>query len=137
MYLRLAQHKAEQAPDDWRSWYHLGAELQTQMRHKEAVESYEKALRIIQDFAPLWRELGISRLVVGDVTGALKAFGESITIDPTNAVSWTLLGAAFLDLGHLDDAENCYQTILASDPSNLAAQGQLAIVKAKKAERDK
>lgn len=135
LYLRLARQKAAASPDDWRAWYQLGAELQTHMLHHEAIESYQKALRSIQDFAPLWREIGTSYLLTGNTAAALESFSKAITLSPSDPLSWTILGAAFLDLGHLDEAEQCYQTVLSADPQNIAARAQLELVHAARASK--
>jgi tetratricopeptide (TPR) repeat protein len=135
LYLRLARQKALASPDDWRTWYQLGAELQAQMLHQEAIESYQKALNLIQDFSPLWREIGTSYLLTGDTVAALESFSKAITLAPSDPLSWTILGAAFLDLGNLEEAEQCYKTILLADPQNMTAKAQLELVLTKRASR--
>lgn len=128
LYLELAKRKADCSPHDWRTWHHLGIELQSQSLHFEAIESFEKAVALIKDYSPLWREYAISLHAVGREVESLEAFATSLRLDSTSTLTWIALGATFVDLGNLPEAEHCFKTILASDPGNTVAQNGLGLI---------
>ncbi len=128
-YLALARRKVHESPDDWRAWYHLGVELQNHTLHSEARLSLEQARVRCPTFAPLLRQLGISYCVMGDYTSGLQTFSEALSNDSSCVLTWNALGAAFLELGYLDQAEHCFQTIVSGDPRNPVACEALGLIR--------
>jgi tetratricopeptide (TPR) repeat protein len=128
-YLVLARRKVSESPEDWRTWYHLGVELQNHAGHVEAVEAFEHARAIAPSFAPLLRQLAISRCFLGDYAAGLEMLSQALSTDSSCLLTWNALGAAFLELGHLDQAQLCFQTIVGADPSNPVAQEALGLIR--------
>jgi glycosyltransferase involved in cell wall biosynthesis len=93
LYLSLAQQKVTATPHDWRAWYHLGVELQTQHRHLEAMQAFSRGVQMRKDFAPLWRQIGVSLCEQGDYSRAFEAF--------TTALSDLVICATFVRLDAL------------------------------------
>lgn len=128
-YLELARRKVNDSPDDWRSWYHLGVELQNHANHREAREAFERARALYPSFAPVHRQLGLTHCALGDYVSGLETFSNALSIDASCVLTWNALGAAFLELGHLDQAEHCFQTIVSGDPSNPVAREALGLIR--------
>lgn len=129
LYLSLAQQKVTATPHDWRAWYHLGVELQTQGRHLEAMQAFSRGVQMRKDFAPLWRQIGVSLCEQGDYPTAFEAFTKALSNDQTCPLTWNALGVAFLKAHSLDAAKVCFETILAGDTNNPTARMNLELVK--------
>jgi glycosyltransferase involved in cell wall biosynthesis len=127
-YLALAHRKVRDNPEDWRTWYHLGIELQNHANHREAVQAFERARSLFPTFAPLLRQLAISRCLLGDYPTGLEIFSQALSTDSSCLLTWNALGAVFLDLGHLDQAQQCFQTIVGADPQNPVAHEALGLI---------
>jgi tetratricopeptide (TPR) repeat protein len=128
LYLALAQQKVARAPQDWRTWYHLGVELQNHDRHLDAVHAFSRGITLCQDFAPLWRQIGVSLCALGEYTTAFEAFTEALSKDHACPLTWNALGVAFIKVESLDAARLCFETILAGDAQNPTAKTNLQIV---------
>jgi len=128
-YLALARRKVSDSPNDWRAWYHLGVELQNHANHAEARAALESARALCPTFSPLLRQLGISYCAMGDYTAGLETFSEALSNDSSCVLTWNALGAAFLELGYLDQAEHCFQTIVGGDPRNPVACEALGLIR--------
>lgn len=128
LYLSLAQQKVSAHPHDWRAWYHLGVELQTQGRHLEAMQAFSRGVHMRNDFAPLWRQIGVSLCEQGDYPTAFDAFTKALSKDQTCPLTWNALGVAFLKVNSLDAAKVCFETILAGDSNNPTARMNLELV---------
>lgn len=133
-YLALARRKVGDSPDDWRAWFHLGVELQNHSHHAEASLALERARTLCPTFAPLLRQLGISYCAMGDYAAGLETFSGALSNDSSCVLTWNALGAAFLELGHLDQAEHCFQTIVSGDPLNPVAREALGLIRRRREE---
>ena len=120
-YLELARRKVNDSPSDWRAWYHLGVELQKRANHTGARDAYERARSLYASFAPVYRQLGLAHCALGDYLSGLETLSHALSIDASCVLTWSALGVTFLELGHLDQAEHCFQTIARGDPSNPVA----------------
>jgi glycosyltransferase involved in cell wall biosynthesis len=129
-YLSLAEKKALASPDDWRTWYHLAVEQQALGRHTDAISNFRRAIDLIDDFAPLWRQLGVSLYESGDLPGGLTAIRRAFEINDTCLITWGVLGQALLAVGDIDGAEACFKTILAQvSDSHVALRGIAEVAK--------
>lgn len=128
LYLDLAHRKVSSAPHDWRTWYHLGVELQNHNRHVEAMHAFSRGITLCQDFAPLWRQIGVSLCAHGEYKTAFEAFTEALSKDQTCPLTWNALGVAFIQVKSLNAARVCFETILAGDAHNPAAKTNLKIL---------
>lgn len=126
LYIILAEKKAHSAPDDWRAWFHLGAEYQSLGRDVEAVTSFQRALQIFSGFAPLWRQLGISLCRCGDTLSGLSALQKAFAQDESCPITWCALGEALLCVGDIQGAEHCFSTVVQSIPTHPVALRGLA-----------
>jgi tetratricopeptide (TPR) repeat protein len=129
LYLSLAREKVAANPDDWRTWYQLGAELQAQHHHLEAVEHFRHALAAVPDFSPLWRELGKSLYALGLRSESIECLTKALSFNSNCMMTWGTLGAVFLEEGNVSEAEQCFGVILTGEPENLFARSQQARIK--------
>lgn len=129
LYLDLALRKAHAAPDDWRTWYQLGVELQNQKRHLDAMRAFSRGIDLCKEFAPLWRQIGVSLAEEGDFSNALEAFTKALAEDHACPLTWNALGITFMRVQSFDAARLCFETILAGDSSNPTARMNLDLVK--------
>lgn len=134
-YLALARRKVSDSPNDWRAWYHLGVELQNHANHREAKDAFERARSLYPSFAPVYRQLGFAHCALGDYASGLEIFSHALSIDASCALTWSALGVTFLELGHLDKAEHCFQTIARGDPSNPVVCEGMGLIRQRRQER--
>jgi tetratricopeptide (TPR) repeat protein len=128
-YLFLARKNTEQFPEDWRTWYYLGAEYQAQGCFIEARGAFQHALSMIDTYSPLWRELGITLHICGEKDEALKALRRALSINPGCILSWNALGIILEHYGHYSEAQECFETVLKLDAGNALATENLALIK--------
>jgi len=128
-YLALAREKVSANPLDWRTWLHLGVELQNRSRNDEAVEVLRKSTDLYPSHATTWRQLAISLCITGAYAEGLQAFTKAFELNGSCIVTWNALGVVFMQLGRLEDAELCFSTILQHEPNNRVAQKNFEMVK--------
>ena len=88
-------------------------------------EDASKALQQLQDLAreepdvpELYYNQGVAYEVMGDVSGARKAYLRSTDVDPTYGYAWLNMGAISEGEGALDRALQNYRAGLRNDPGN-------------------
>lgn len=131
-YVALAREKVSANPLDWRTWLHLGVELQNRGRNEEAVQALQRSVNLYPSYAATWRQLAISLCVLGSYKEGLEAFARVFELDASCVVTWNALGVVFMQLGRLADAEHCFSTILQHDPNNRVAQKNFDMVRAQR-----
>ena len=67
-------------PDDPVGYYLLGMEYAKLRRHLDAIDAFEKALRILPDYAAAYRELGKSLRDAGRKREAEEAWGSGVVV---------------------------------------------------------
>lgn len=74
-------------------------------------------------------ELGLKAVAKGDVTTAASRFEAALSIYPEYLAARNDLGAQYLKLKRIDEAEKHFQTVLEKDPKNFNAQFNLGLVR--------
>jgi tetratricopeptide (TPR) repeat protein len=74
-------------------------------------------------------EQGLKFVVKGDVAKAATHFENALSIYPEYLAARNDLGAQFLKLKRLDEAEKNFQTVMAKDPKNFNAKFNLGLVR--------
>jgi Flp pilus assembly protein TadD len=92
------------------------------------MHAFSRGITLCQDFAPLWRQIGVSLCAHGEYTTAFEAFTEALSKDQACPLTWNALGVAFMKVQSLDAARLCFETILAGDAKNPTAKTNLEIV---------
>src|ERR1043166_1853442 len=74
-------------------------------------------------------ELGLKSVAKGDVNTAASRFEAALSIYPEYLAARNDLGAQYLKLKRIDEAEKQFQTVLEHDPKNFNAQFNLGLVR--------
>jgi tetratricopeptide (TPR) repeat protein len=74
-------------------------------------------------------ERGLKSVMKGDVPSAALSFERAVSMYPEYLAARNDLGAQFLKLKRLDEAERCFQTVIANDPKNFNAKFNLGLVR--------
>ena len=74
-------------------------------------------------------ELGLKLVNKGDFTQAAEHFQQAISLYPEYLAARNDLGAQYLKLKRLDEAEKLFQAVLAEDPKNFNAKFNLGLVR--------
>ena len=77
-------------PEDPVGYYLLGMEYAKLQRHLDAIEAFEKALRILPDYAAAFRELGKSLRDAGRKREAEEAWGRGVVVAQKRGDAQTL-----------------------------------------------
>ena len=96
-------------PKDADAWYSKGVALDALGRYDEAVPCYDRALEIDPKYA--------SHRVIGD----LRLQHRALEVGPKYARAWYNRGVALKNLGHYDEAVQCYDRALEVDPEDARA----------------
>jgi Tfp pilus assembly protein PilF len=75
-----------------------------------------------------WVNLGITRIKLGDSTGAEAAFRKAIDANSQQAEAWNQLGILYRRSGRLEEAQSTYNEALKHDPGHANAHWNLAIL---------
>jgi tetratricopeptide (TPR) repeat protein len=73
--------------------------------------------------------LGLKSVAKGDVSNAASRFEAALAIYPEYLAARNDLGAQYLKLKRIDEAEKQFQTVLENDPKNFNAQFNLGLVR--------
>jgi len=93
------------------------------------VVSVAELRQAVPDPAKKQYELGLKAVAKGDVSSAINYFQQAITIYPEYLAARNDLGAQYLKLKRIDEAEKDFQTVLEHDPKNFNAQFNLGLVR--------
>lgn len=77
-------------PDDPVGYYVLGLEYAKLHRHLDAIDAFEKALRILPDYTAAYRELGKSLRDAGRSREAEERWGEGVVVAQKRGDTQTL-----------------------------------------------
>jgi tetratricopeptide (TPR) repeat protein len=131
-------------------WFTMGEALRGQAKGKEktdragskeaygkAAEAYQKAIAIKPQGA-YYNNLADAYAHSGDVDGAVKAYTEAATLDPTGVAGYQFnIGAVYTNAGRVDDAVKAFQASVAADPTKAESYYQLGVSLVGKATTDK
>ncbi|PKL38707.1 MAG: hypothetical protein CVV41_22260 [Candidatus Riflebacteria bacterium HGW-Riflebacteria-1] len=70
------------SPADFVNIYTLGVEAFTKGSYENALDYFERARSIKSDFAPLWHNLGLTRIRLGRFHEAVSNLNQAVLIDP-------------------------------------------------------
>jgi tetratricopeptide (TPR) repeat protein len=124
-------------------WSNKGISLTALKQYEEALDCYDKALQIDPQSSVIWDNKGNALLGLGRYEEAVGCYDKALTIverivstglsdgvyaslqcfaesraDPK--AIWNNKGIALTYLGRFQDAINCYDSVLAIDPKNMA-----------------
>ena len=120
--------KADLAP----AFFESGMAYQAQEKYKQAIASYDKAVKISPDNAEYVYSRCVSKSWAGDNAGAREDCKKAVSIRDDYTDAWQTLGRAYEDLGQLDKAEECYKKVLKLEPGHKGAKEGLDYIAEKR-----
>ena len=98
-------------------WMKKGYSLGLQKKYREALECYEKALKLNPDSPIAWSNMGFIYRVLGNYDKAIEYNKKAIELNPGLAGAWDNLGFSYDGSGKYDKAIECYQKASKLNPN--------------------
>jgi len=94
--VKLYSQAIELNPNIYQIHYQLGVALMALKRPKEAIQSFEAAVKLKSDFAKGFNSLGEAQVECADLNGASDSFSKAIQIDATFLAAHANLGLVYI-----------------------------------------
>jgi Tfp pilus assembly protein PilF len=133
----LYTHAIAVTQKNWLAWNNLGNHYLRDGDIRQALASFQEALRIKPDYADAWYNAGVAFGRLEDYPRAIAFYRESLRLDPDNADGWVNRGAAHQNIGQHSQAIACYESALRLRPADVIALRNLVVVHALQGHRDK
>jgi len=98
--------------------YGLGILFGKKGKLKEAIKSYDEALKIKPDHQDVWYNRGNALSALGKKEEAIKSYDEAIKIKPDKFEAWGNRGNALSSLGKHEEAIKSYDEVIKIKPDN-------------------
>ncbi|MBI3841636.1 MAG: tetratricopeptide repeat protein [Thaumarchaeota archaeon] len=106
-------------PDYTRNeFYKKGIKMMADERMEDAIQAFEKALRVDPNHVDSLIKLGYARFHADDFSGAMEAYDKVLQIDVTNADAWNLKGLVHYELKNYEKALECVEKAIDSNPTD-------------------
>lgn len=94
-----------------------------------AVRFFDDAVKLSPEFAPTWGNVGVARRRLGDIPGALQAYGKALEIEPDNPTILSNLASLYRALGRKQEADNALfaANLSLASPHVLIVRGDLEL----------
>lgn len=93
-----------------------GASMEALGQHKEALHSYERALRLDSNSSQGWHGRARVLATLGKKNEAIRSFERAVALKPDNAMVWYDGGNFYFQSGDSREALRCYERSLQLDP---------------------
>ncbi|MEM4160544.1 MAG: tetratricopeptide repeat protein [Thermoplasmata archaeon] len=104
-----------------------GDKLLQQKRYLEAIQHYDRAIKLGINLTVAWTNKGVALKKLGKYSEALACFNRAIQIDPKNEVAWTNKGDIYFKTGNYTEAIKCYQEAININPAYEIAWNNLGV----------
>ncbi|HEX4949094.1 MAG TPA: tetratricopeptide repeat protein [Blastocatellia bacterium] len=121
----LMRRRLEKYPADYTAHFNLGAVLQAQDKHTEAIAQFQQALQVEPNSFVARTSLGASLQALGRLTEAMTAYQQAIQRKPDYANARYNLANLLLAQNRVDEAIPHLQTILQLQPNDEGAHNSL------------
>jgi tetratricopeptide (TPR) repeat protein len=102
-------------------------------KYTEAIEEYDRAIRVEPNYAQIYNNRGLAYYAKGDYDRAIADFNQAITLDPRYAEAYNNRGRTYYAKGDLDKALADYNQAITLNPEfPLAFNGRAYVYLAKK-----
>lgn len=92
---------------------------------EDAVEAFEKAISIKNEYPEAYNNLGVAYIHLGNQELAIKNFLKSISIKKNYSNAYSNLGSIYDDIGQFEEAIKYYSLALQFDPNHVDAKMNL------------
>ena len=106
--------------------------LINQYRFNEAIECYDKALKINPNDFRSWNNKAFTLHQLNRSNEAIECYNKSLEINPNFFEAWANKGFTLEYLDRFDEAAECYEKALVLSPNNPDMLNRLSIIKSKK-----
>jgi len=114
--LKHSLHWTEAHPREYAAWFNLANAYAKCGRHKEAIESFKRALNINSSYSETWFNLGITYNSVGQYAESIDAFRKTVNIDREHIDAWVNLGINYHQTGQRSKVKKVYKALKKLDP---------------------
>ncbi|WP_369986114.1 hypothetical protein [Thalassolituus sp.] len=111
------QPVAQPLPDGFEDQYRNGLSLMEDKEFDQAQQHWADMSVIFGQYPGVWTNLGLARFYVGDFEGAVAAYEQVESIDPTFCPVHAVSGVAYRELGQFDDAQASYYAAIDCNPT--------------------
>jgi CheY-like chemotaxis protein/Flp pilus assembly protein TadD len=119
------------APADYRKGVVL---MVNEKKYREAIEAFDRALKINEKFAQAWNDRGVCYRQLNDYTSALKSCLRAVELDSENPDLLFTLGTTLEQIGvlykstrYLDSAVQVFKMVISQLPNNMDAWNHLGV----------
>ena len=106
----------------------LGAVLAEQNKPQEALENYNKSIKINPNYYQAYNNLGVCLHSLNKIDEAIQSYQKAIVIQPKNANAYNNLGAVFKEQGEREKSITCFQKAIVIQPKHADAYNNLGAV---------
>ena len=117
----MAFYSRRDKDDDYNAWVTKGNSLSQLERHEEAIECYDKAIRIDPENYDAWFNKGNSLVKLERHEEAIECYDKAIRIDPEDYDTWLNKGNSLAELERHKEAIECYDEAIRLDSENYYA----------------
>ncbi|VVB70018.1 Beta-barrel assembly-enhancing protease [uncultured archaeon] len=103
------------------SWLNQGIALANQSKYDEAIQAFDKAIKINPQYEAAWFLKGAALNRQGMYADAIQAYDKAIEINPGNESTWTSKGVALGNLDKYDEAALAFDRAIEINPENYVA----------------
>ena len=115
----------------------LGAVLVEQNKPQEAIENYNKSIKINPNYAQAYNNLGVCLHSLGKIEEAIQSYQKAIKIRPRHTETYNNLGAIFKEKGEREKSITYFQKAIEFQPKHADAYNNLGTIFKEKGEREK
>jgi len=126
-----------QNPGCWMAYNNLGALEFQKDRIDDAIDNYERSLRLHSDYPEAHYNLGSALLQKGKIDEALKQCEKALELQPNDPDAHVVLGNVFMAKQDLDRAIRQYEQALTLHPEDSNAHYNLGIALQEKGETER
>lgn len=111
--IELLQQAVSRNPAGWRAHFELGVALRKEGRYEEAEAPLKVSAQLKEDFAPAWREIGLTLSKRGTSDeAAVEAFDRAVALDDQDSETWATLGGLHRRLARRGGTQGAFDTAL-------------------------
>ena len=117
----MAFYSRRDKDDDYNAWVAKGNSLSQLERHEEAIECYDKAIRIDPEDSDAWYNKGNSLAELKRHEEAIECYNVAIRLNPEDYGAWLNKGNSLAELERHKEAIECYDEAIRLDSENYYA----------------